>query len=118
MEKNNKLKKTFDIKYSSLISHLLRINDEKKLKKVAIRSYDQIIQKYPFFAHDLAERFGLNADMVKKAELRFEACDDESKIRQYSRFQGFLRLYSHNYDNIPQKINIWLQEQRRKPPED
>ncbi|MCL4381324.1 MAG: hypothetical protein M1331_01055 [Candidatus Marsarchaeota archaeon] len=114
MEKNNKPKKTFDIKYSSLISHLLRIKDEKKLKKVAIRSYYQIIKKYPFFAHDLAEKFSLDADMIKKAELKFEACDDESKIRQYSRFQGFLRMYSHTSDNIPQKINMWLQEQRRR----
>ncbi len=117
--KKNRSKKTFDIKYSSLISHLLRINDEKKLKRVAIRSYNQIIKKYPFFAHDLAERFYLDTKMVKKAESMFEACDDESKIRQYSRFQGFLRMYSHNdYNDIPQKINRWLQDQKRKSSKD
>ena len=115
MEKKKQLKKIFDKRYTLLVNHLLRIEDPKKLKKIALKSYNIVIKKYPLFAQDLAERFGLDLELIKAAEFKFNNSDIESKIRQSSKLTSFLRHFHYSQGNyIMLEINAWLREERRK----
>ncbi|MCL4383592.1 hypothetical protein M1278_03080 [Candidatus Marsarchaeota archaeon] len=107
---NETIKKPFNEKYRSLINNLEKINDDEKAKKIALRSFYQILEKYPLFAKDLGERYQLDKKLIKAAEMRYDNKVIEKKINENSRFQKFLRAHTFDYANIKIDVNKVIRE--------
>lgn len=106
-----KIKKPFCEKYRLLINNLEKIDNEKKASAIALRSFYQILKKYPLFAKDLGERYGLDRNLIKIAETKYYNQAIDKKINENSRFQKFLRVHNtQDYANIKIDVNKIIRE--------